>query len=103
MHNAFDDKALAGKAAGILTLVGVINLPIIKYSVEWWNTLHQGSTVSKFGKPSMAIEMLWPFIFTFLGFALLVAVIICIRFRSEILARNSIRPWVKALVLEEKN
>ena len=76
----------------------MINLPIIKYSVEWWNTLHQGSTVSKLGKPSMSVDMLWPFLFSFLGFILLVTVIICIRFRSEILARNSIRPWVRALV-----
>ena len=98
LHNAFEDKNLAGKAAGILTLVGVINLPIIKYSVEWWNTLHQGSTVSKLGKPSMSIEMLWPFMFCFFGFVLLVSAIICIRFRSEILARNSIRPWVRTLV-----
>ncbi|WP_440876176.1 heme ABC transporter permease [Thalassotalea sp. PLHSN55] len=101
LHNAFEDKNLAGKAAGILTLVGVINLPIIKYSVEWWNTLHQGSTVSKLGKPSMSLDMLWPFLFTFFGFAFLVAVIICIRFRTEILARNSMRPWVKTLVLAE--
>lgn len=99
LHSAFEDKALAGKAAGILTLVGVINLPIIKYSVEWWNTLHQGSTVSKLGKPSMSVDMLWPFIFCFIGFSLLVATIVCIRFRSEILTRNSIRPWVKAIAL----
>ena len=101
LHNAFEDKALAGKAAGILTLVGVINLPIIKYSVEWWNTLHQGATVIKLGKPSMSIDMLWPFIICFLGFSLLVATIVCIRFRSEILIRNSVRPWVKAVVLSQ--
>lgn len=98
LHNAFEDKALAGKAAGILTIVGVINIPIIKYSVEWWNTLHQGSTVSQLGKPSMSIEMLWPFIVCLIGFALLVTTIICIRFRTEILARNSMRPWVKELI-----
>jgi len=62
--------------------------------------LHQGSTVSKLGKPSMSDDMLWPFLFCFLGFALLVGTIICIRFRSEILTRNSIRPWVKTLVSE---
>ena len=101
LHNAFEDKNLAGKAASILTLVGVINIPIIKYSVEWWNTLHQGATVSKLGKPSMTLDMLWPFLFSFLGLVFLVALIICIRFRTEILARNSIRPWVKSLVLEE--
>ncbi|MDP7592602.1 MAG: heme ABC transporter permease [Litorilituus sp.] len=98
LHNAFEDKHLAGKAAGILTLVGVINVPIIKYSVEWWNTLHQGSTISKMGKPSISTDMLWPFLFCFLGFVMLVAAIICIRFRSEVLARNSIRPWVQVLV-----
>jgi len=98
LHNAFEDKALAGKAAAILTLVGVINIPIIKYSVEWWNTLHQGATVSKLGKPSMTMDMFWPFVFCFLGFSLLVATIICIRFRTEILARNSMRPWVRELV-----
>ncbi|XPF93808.1 heme ABC transporter permease [Colwellia sp. RE-S-Sl-9] len=101
LHNAFEDKGLAGKAAGILTLVGVINIPIIKYSVEWWNTLHQGATVSKMGKPSMTIDMLWPFIFCYMGFIFLIIVITCIRFRSEILSRNSMRPWVKELVLAE--
>ena len=49
----------------------------------------------------MTIDMLWPFIFCFLGFALLVTTIICIRFRTEILARNSIRPWVRNLVILE--
>jgi len=101
LHSAFEDKNLAGKAAGILTLVGVINIPIIKYSVEWWNTLHQGSTVSKLGKPAMSLDMLWPFILCFIGFSLLVGVIISLRFRNEILARNSIRPWVRTLVSQQ--
>ncbi|MDO7085499.1 heme ABC transporter permease [Pseudocolwellia sp. AS88] len=101
LHNAFEDKTSAGKAAGILTLVGVINIPIIKYSVEWWNTLHQGATVSKMGKPSMSIDMLWPFIFCYMGFVFLIVVITCIRFRSEIISRNSMRPWVRELVLNQ--
>jgi heme exporter protein C len=103
LHNAFEDKALAGKAAGILALVGVINLPIIKYSVEWWNTLHQGATVSKLGKPAMTADMFWPFLICFVGFAFLVTALICIRFRTEILTRNSMRPWVRELVTEEEN
>jgi len=98
LHNAFEDKTLAGKAAGILCLVGVVNIPIIKYSVEWWNTLHQGSTVSKLGAPSMSSEMYWPFLVCFVGFVCLVSWIICIRFRSEILARNAMRPWVRSYV-----
>lgn len=102
LHNAFEDKSLAGKAAGILALVGVINLPIIKYSVEWWNTLHQGATVSKLGKPAMTADMFWPFLICFLGFAFLVTALICIRFRTEILNRNSMRPWVRELVANEE-
>tara|TARA_R110000737_G_scaffold325120_4_gene338371 strand:+ start:3477 stop:4232 length:756 start_codon:yes stop_codon:yes gene_type:complete len=98
LHNAFEDKTLAGKAAGILALVGVINLPIIKYSVEWWNTLHQGATVSKLGQPSMTADMFWPFLVCFIGFAFLVTALICLRFRTEILHRNSMRPWVRELV-----
>jgi heme exporter protein C len=103
LHNAFEDKTLAGKAAGILALVGVINLPVIKYSVEWWNTLHQGATVSKLGQPSMTADMFWPFLICFLGFAFLVTALICVRFRTEILNRNSMRPWVRELVMQEEN
>ncbi|WNC73149.1 heme ABC transporter permease [Thalassotalea psychrophila] len=98
LQNAFEDKSLAGKAASVLAIVGVINLPIIHYSVEWWNTLHQGATVSKFEKPSMSTDMLIPFAISFFGFAFLVATLVCIRFRAEIITRNSMRPWVKALV-----
>lgn len=103
LHNAFEDKVVAGKAAGILTLVGVINIPIIKYSVEWWNTLHQGATVSKMGKPSMTLDMLWPFIFSYMGFIFLITVITCIRFRTEILARNSMRQWVRDIAVNGEN
>jgi len=101
LHNAFEDKSLAGKAAGILALVGVINLPIIKYSVEWWNTLHQGATVSKLGQPSMSADMFWPFLVCFIGFACFVTALICLRFRTEVLNRNSMRPWVRELVANE--
>ena len=98
LNNAFEDKSMGAKAAGILAMVGVINVPIIKYSVEWWNTLHQGATVSKLGKPAMTMDMFYPFVFCFLGFAFLTAVIICMRFKTEILLRNNMRPWVKELV-----
>ncbi len=98
LYNAFEDKSLAGKAASVLALVGVVNLPIIHYSVEWWNTLHQGATVSKFEKPSMSVEMLRPFLINLLGFSFLVGALACMRFRTEIIARNSMRPWVKALI-----
>lgn len=101
LHNSFEDKVLAGRAAGILTLVGVINIPIIKYSVEWWNTLHQGATISKLDKPSMPTEMLIPLLINILGFALMIGALTLVRFRNEIIDRDSMRPWVRDLVARE--
>lgn len=101
LYNAFSDKILAGRAASILTLVGVVNLPIIHYSVVWWNTLHQGATISKFDKPSMAPEMLWPLIVMIIGFSAFLGTMTLMRFRNEVLARESHKPWVSALVLSK--
>ncbi|MFT6985347.1 MAG: heme exporter protein C, partial [Psychromonas sp.] len=98
LYNAFSDKVLAGRAASILTVVGVVNLPIIHYSVVWWNTLHQGATISKFEKPSMAAEMLWPLIIMIIAFAAFLGTLTLMRFRNEILARESHRPWVLLLI-----
>lgn len=98
LYNAFSDKALAGKAASILTLVGVINLPIIHFSVVWWNTLHQGATITKFDKPSIATEMLIPLLLMIICFAAFLGFMSLYRFRNEILQRESHRPWVVALI-----
>ncbi len=98
LYNAFSDKVLAGRAASILTLVGIINLPIIHYSVVWWNTLHQGATISKFGKPLIALDMLWPLLIMIVAFGAFLGTLTLMRFRNEILTRESHRPWVCALV-----
>ncbi|MCK5819462.1 MAG: heme ABC transporter permease [Psychromonas sp.] len=98
LYNAFSDKVLAGRAASILTLVGVINLPIIHYSVVWWSTLHQGATIIKFGKPLIAPEMLWPLLIMIVAFGAFLCALTLMRFRNEILIRESHRPWVCALV-----
>ena len=98
LYNAFSDKVLAGRAASILTLVGVINLPIIHFSVVWWNTLHQGATITKFDKPSMATDMLIPLLIMIVSFAAFLGYMSLYRFRNEILQRESHRPWVLALV-----
>lgn len=102
LYNAFSDKALAGKAAGILTLVGWINVPIIHFSVEWWNTLHQGATITKFAKPSISGSMLWPLLIMLLAFSCYFAAVMLLRFRNEILIRESHRPWVKQLLLKSE-
>jgi heme exporter protein C len=101
LYNAFSDKVLAGRAAAILTLVGVINLPVIHYSVVWWNTLHQGATISKFDKPSIAPEMLWPLVIMIVAFATLLGALTLLRFRNEILNREIHRPWVTQLIQKE--
>jgi heme exporter protein C len=80
-----------------MAVVGVINLPIIHYSVEWWNTLHQGATIMKLDKPSMPPEMLWPLLLSILGWALVSAAIFLLRMQNEILQRELRRPWVVAL------
>jgi heme exporter protein C len=97
LYKAFEDKQQAGKAAGVMAIVGVINLPIIHYSVQWWNTLHQGATIMKLGKPSMPPEMLWPLLLSILGWALVSGAIFLLRMQNEILQRDIRRPWVVAL------
>lgn len=102
LYYAFEDARTGAKAAGILALVGVINLPIIHFSVEWWNTLHQGATITKFAKPSMAPAMLWPLLISLLGFALMTAAFVMQRLRTEILRHELHRPWAQQQ-LEERN
>ena len=97
LYGAFEDKQQAGKAAGVMALVGVVNIPIIHYSVEWWNTLHQGATISKFDQPSIAPEMLWPLLISLLGFAFFIGAVTTVRLRSEIVRREMHRPWVQKL------
>ncbi|MEF1220414.1 heme ABC transporter permease CcmC, partial [Photobacterium damselae] len=98
LYNAFDDHKTAAKAAGLLAIVGVINIPIIHFSVEWWNTLHQGATITKFAKPSMSTDMLWPLLLNIFGYAFFFGVVTMISLRNEILLRESHRPWVRELV-----
>ena len=96
LYFAFDDQKAGAKAAAILAIVGVINLPIIHFSVEWWNTLHQGATITKFGRPSIANDMLWPLLLSILAFALVTATLIIMRLRNEMLFNEIHRPWAQA-------
>src|SRR5690606_20459751 len=60
LYNAIDDRRAAARAAGLLAIVGVVLLPIIRYSVEWWDSLHQGQTIRVFGESSLDASMAWP-------------------------------------------
>ena len=98
LYSAIDDKRVAARATSILALVGVVNIPIIHYSVEWWNTLHQGATVTKFDKPSIHIDMLWPLLVMAVAFKLYYVIVLLLRTRCELLIRESNSKWVKELV-----
>ncbi|WP_395490501.1 heme ABC transporter permease [Cedecea davisae] len=94
LYSVFDDRRQAGRAAGILVLVGVVNLPIIHFSVEWWNTLHQGSTnMQQSIDPSMRTPLRW----TIFGFLALFITLTLMRMRNLLLLQESRRPWVLAL------
>jgi len=98
LYAAFSDKTQAGKSAAIMALVGVINIPIIHFSVEWWNTLHQGATITKFGQPSIATSMLWPLLISIAGFIGLIGTLSLMNLKNQILRRELHRPWVTELL-----
>ncbi len=91
LYHAFDDRRTAGRAAGILILVGVVNLPIIHFSVQWWNTLHQGS--SGILQQAIAPVMRTPLRWSILGYLLLFITLTLMRLRNLILFTERHRPW----------
>jgi len=96
LQAAIDDPRRADKAGAILALVGVVNVPIIYFSVKWWNTLHQGSSVSV-GKSSMAVTMLWGMLLMALCFWMYSIAVALMRARAIILEREAHTEWVKDL------
>jgi heme exporter protein C len=97
LYNAVEDKRTAARATAILAIVGVINIPIIHFSVEWWNTLHQGATVTKLGAPSIHISMLIPLLLMAVAFKLYYALVVLMRARCEVLDRERNTQWVREL------
>ncbi len=88
LSNAFDDPTRGGKAAAILALVGVVNVPIIKFSVDWWNTLHQPASLTRLDAPAIHASMLVPLLLMAFGFTFYFVAVTLIRIRTEILARR---------------
>lgn len=88
LWEAIEEEEKAARAAGILAMVGVIMVPIIKFSVDWWNTLHQGATVITLDGPRIDNSMLWPLLLCFAGFLALYIVVLIYRSRLEISARQ---------------
>ena len=84
--NAFDDPTRGQRAASILALVGAVNVPIIHYSVIWWNTLHQPASVARLDGPAIHSSMLWPLLTMAIGFTALYVALLIVRLRGEIAA-----------------
>jgi len=95
--SAIEDRRTAARAGGVLILVGVVNIPIIHYSVEWWNTLHQGPTVTKLDKPSIHLSMLIPLLIMAVSFNLYYLTVVLMRARIEVLDRERRSAWVREL------
>ena len=95
LRAAIDNRQNAGRAAAVLAIVGAVNIPIIKYSVEWWNTLHQGATISKFSQPSIEGTMLTALLLMMASFTLLYAGTMLVRGRCLVLQQESRASWVR--------
>jgi heme exporter protein C len=98
LNAAIMDKRNAARASAVLALVGVVNIPIIHYSVQWWNTLHQGATITKIGAPSIHISMLIPLLLMAIAFKLFYGFVLLLKARAEILERERNTSWVQELV-----
>jgi heme exporter protein C len=98
LRSGIDDLGRADRASAVLAIIGVVNLPIIRYSVEWWNSIHQAPSVMKMERPSMPFDMLAPLLMMLLGFTLLFAAVMLVRMRAEVLRRESGATWVKEVV-----
>ncbi len=90
LTRALDEPGRAARATAIMTLVGVINIPIIKFSVDWWNTLHQPASVFRLGGPTIDPSLLWPLLVMAVGFTLLFLTLHLMAMRNEILRRRVI-------------
>ena len=97
LQASIDDPRRADKAGAIVALVGVVNVPIIYFSVKWWNTLHQGASVSINKSPSMAMTMLWGMLLMALCLWMYSIAIALTRVRAIILERESHTDWVRQL------
>ena len=86
--NAFDDPEKGSKAAAVLALIGFVNVPIIKFSVDWWNTLHQPASLSRLDAPAIDISMLTPLLLMALGFKLLLISILIIKMRTILIEKR---------------
>jgi heme exporter protein C len=95
LNAAIEDRRTAARACSLLAIVGVVNIPIIHYSVEWWYTLHQGPIMADPANPSVHPDMLWPLLLMALAFNLFFFTLVLVRMRSELIDRERSSRWVE--------
>lgn len=97
LYQAIEDRRAGARAASLLTLVGLVNIPIIHYSVQWWSTLHQGETVKMVGESSIENSMLWPLLVMALATKLFYGMNLFQRVRAMLLEQESRKQWVRRI------
>lgn len=97
LMNAFEEQERGNRAAAVLAIVGFVNIPIIKFSVDWWNTLHQPASVMRADGPSIDPSMLWPLLIMGLAFKFFYLVVVLIRIKSELIEAK-LRKYRRAVV-----
>ena len=102
LYNAIDEPRKAARAACLLALVGAVNLPIIHYSVKWWNTLHQGSSISLMGGSSIDSSMLWPLLIMSIAVKFYYGANLLTRSRVKLLEQDLRKGWVRDIAREGK-
>ena len=95
LRASFDDIQRADRASAVLAVVGIVNVPIVHYSVVWWNDLHQASSITLTGKDTIATSMLVPLLVSLLGFSLYFGAVLLVRLRGEILRRERAAAWIR--------
>jgi heme exporter protein C len=98
LRAGIEDPQRADRASALLAIVGVVNVPIIHYSVTWWNSLHQAPSVMRLAKPAMPVAMLMPLLLMLLGFTLFFVALLLVRLRGEVLARERAASWIREVV-----
>jgi len=94
LRQALGEGSQADRASGILAIVGVVNLPIIHYSVEWWTSIHQGPSLIKLEAPSISGDMLWPLLMMIVAYQLLFFSILLSSVRVQVLRREQNARWI---------
>lgn len=103
LRESFSDEQAGIRASSFLAVIGLINIPILKYSVVWWNTLHQPATIKLTEKPAMQMEMFWPLLIMILAFYSFFILMSVLRVRNEVLMSEQKSKWVQELLVKDVN